>query len=524
MDNYTHIISGNRAYLMNRSLSRWLRAAGRFLLLTVTLSLSLSLARADDLRVLIVGGGPEPSQNQVSIESNVRYMLKILPAGSVATVLFADGNRQNETVVFEEKTRPFPPGERILKLLLQNRAAAAPTVHRYRAPSLSQMDGGLSRAELSSAFEKLPQREGETAKSYLLYFTGHGRQARNRDLNNNIFDLWAKETVSVRELAAHLSQLPKESPVTLVMVQCYSGAFANLLFEGGDPAGPTTERDLAGFFATVRERVAAGCTPELNEAEYHDFTSYFFAAMAGYDRIGRTVKGADYNRDGRVGMDEAYCYTLIHNTSIDVPTCTSDLFLRRFVTMPDEEIFKTSYTKMLSWATPAQRAALESLARSLKLTGDDRGQTAYRRMRGPEPDRSAENPLGSARRRYSRAYQDARKELFTRWPALETPRIAGFEEARAEASKTLADLPKTSVFQELLEAETALTAAENEDYKREIEEARLMRFVRLFKTVTLTHILREGTDEALKTRFDRLIAAESRALLPPIRQTAERVP
>ncbi len=509
---------------MNRSLTRRFRLAGRSLLLTVALSLLLSPSRAEDLRVLIVGGGPEPDQNQVSIESNVRYMLRILPAGSVATVLFADGSRQNATVVYEEKTRPFPPGETVLKLLLQNRAAAVPIVPRYRAPSLTQMDGGLSRAELSSAFEKLPQGAGETAKSFLLYFTGHGRQARDRDLNNNIFDLWAKETVSVRELAAHLQRLPMDRPVTLVMVQCYSGAFANLLFEGGDPAAPTTERDIAGFFATVRERVAAGCTPELNEAEYHDFTSYFFAAMAGSDRVGRTVRGADYNRDGRVGMDEAYCYTLIHNTSIDVPTCTSDLFLRRFVTMPEEEIFQTSYAQTLSWASPAQRAALESLSRSLKLSGEDRGQTAYRQMRGIEPARGAENPLASARRRYARAYQDARRELFTRWPALQTPGLAGFEEARIAAQQALASLSKTGVFQELLEAETALTAAEKADYQREIEEARRMRFVRLFKTVVLTHALRAGADESLKSRFDRLIAAESRTLLPPVRQTAERAP
>jgi hypothetical protein len=509
---------------MNRSLIGRLGAAGRSLSLTVLLSLLLSPIRSDDLRVLIVGGGPEPSQNQVSIESNVRYMLKILPAGSVATVLFADGSRHNATVVYEEKTRPFPPGERILKLLLHNRAAALPTISRYRAPLLSQIDGSLSRAELAAAFEKLPQGAGETAQSFLLYFTGHGRQAKDRDLNNNVFDLWAKETLSVRELAAHLKRLPMDRPVTLVMVQCYSGSFANLLFEEGDPNGPTTQRDIAGFFATVRERVAAGCTPELNEAEYHDFTSYFFAAMAGVDRVGRTVRGADYNRDGRVGMDEAYCYTLIHNISMDVPTCTSDLFLRRFMTMQDEEIFKTSYATVLSWTTPAQRAALESLSRSLKLSGDDRGQTAYLRMRGLDPNRPAQNPLASARRRYARAHQQARRELFMRWPALETPGIDRWEQTRKEAQRTLESLSKTGVFHELLEAETALTAAEQQEYQREIEEARLMRFVRLFKTVVLTHALREGTDESLKSCFDRLIAAESRALLPPLRASAERAP
>ena len=132
----------------------------------------------------------------------------------------------------------------------------------------------------------------------------------------------------MRELAAHIATLPPEVPVTLVMVQCFAGAFGNLVFTGGDPKAAAVEREIAGFFAATREREAAGCTPEVNEAEYHDFTSYFFAALTGRDRVGRAVTGADYNQDGKVGMDEAYTYSLIHDVSIDVPVCTSDVYLR----------------------------------------------------------------------------------------------------------------------------------------------------------------------------------------------------
>src|SRR5204863_528561 len=167
---------------------------------------------------------------------------------------------------------------------------------------------------------------------------------------------------------------------TLVMVQCFSGAFGNVLFEGGDPAAAAVERKIAGFFAAPRERAAAGCTPEVDEAEYHDFTSYFFAALSGRDRVGRKVSGADYNRDGRVSMDEAFCYTLINDISIDVPVCTSDIFLRKAVTTPDPKVFEASYKDVLSWTTPAQRAALEQLSVKLKLDGDDRAHTVYQHL------------------------------------------------------------------------------------------------------------------------------------------------
>ena len=151
------------------------------------------------------------------------------------------------------------------------------------------------------------------------------------------------------------------------MVECFSGGFGNLLFRGGDPAGPVTDKDLCGFFASIPNREAAGCTPEVNEANYRDFTSYFFAALTGKDRLGRPVTGADYDHDGRVGMNEAFAYALIHDVSIDTPTCTSDVFLRRFVKMPDSAVFATPYSNVLPWAAPAQRAALEGLSHSTGL-------------------------------------------------------------------------------------------------------------------------------------------------------------
>src|SRR5205823_3028792 len=163
------------------------------------------------------------------------------------------------------------------------------------------IDGPSKKEAVTAAFDKLVNGNAPAAP-VLLYFTGHGSPNRSSDRENNSYDLWQEGTLSVRELAAEVNRPPAEQPVTLVMVQCFSGAFANLLFQDGDPSKPLADRDLAGFFAAIKERMAAGCTPEVNEAEYHDFTSYFFAALSGRDRVGRRVSGADFNRDGRVSM------------------------------------------------------------------------------------------------------------------------------------------------------------------------------------------------------------------------------
>ncbi|HVT11326.1 MAG TPA: hypothetical protein VHE55_03590 [Fimbriimonadaceae bacterium] len=317
----------------------------------------LGTAMAEEpLRVLMVGGGPDQDHNQVAIESNVRYVARLLRPGTTTRVLFTDGKPTSENVQCQGDDQKI----------------------YYRAPQLPREDGPSRspnvRSELGAIVRDL--RAHPTSRA-LLYFTGHGSPNRRSSYDNNFYDLWDQDQFSVRDLAAALKAFPKESPIALVMVQCFSGAFGNVLFEDGDPTGPLVDQRICGFFASVPQRPAAGCTPEINEANYRDFTSYFFAALTGIDRMGRTVTGADYNHDGKIGMNEAFAYTLLHDESIDTPVCTSDTFLRRFVTTPDETVFKTSFAKARAWATPSQLAALDGLSKLLKYSGDDQLSTAY---------------------------------------------------------------------------------------------------------------------------------------------------
>lgn len=303
--------------------------------------------RADvPLRALLVGGGPDTKHNQVAIESNVRYVHKLLPSNASARVLFADGDPKTADVLYQsEKGR-----------------------ERLRPANLPAINGPSQASAVAAEFRRLQS----ASTPLLLYFTGHGSPNPGGDFNNNDYDLWGGGRLSVRELAAQMKTLPQGTPVALVMVQCFSGAFANLLFEDGDPANPAVSRDFCGFFASRPERTAAGCTSEVNEAEYHDFTSYFFAALSGVDRVGRRVSGADYDKNGTVGMDEAFAYTLIHDASIDTPVCTSDVFLRHVVKTTDDEAMQTPYSQVTAWANPSQRAALEQLSAQTGLRGDGR--------------------------------------------------------------------------------------------------------------------------------------------------------
>jgi hypothetical protein len=149
---------------------------------------SVAAPRAAALRVLLVGGGPDPGNNQAAIESNVRYVSRLVPDKSSCTTLFADGNLRRPTVLFYDSASSNPMGERILQMLLDDEDDGS---GGYRAPRLgTRLHGPSSKAAIAKAFTSLSQPAAKTP--VLLYFTGHGEQNK-KDIANNVYNLWGSE-------------------------------------------------------------------------------------------------------------------------------------------------------------------------------------------------------------------------------------------------------------------------------------------------------------------------------------------
>lgn len=316
------------------------------------------------LQTLVIGGGPNPLYNQVAIESNVRYMGKIVKPDAPFRVLFADGSLKTKSVQFmtdktvgEEKVGPFSKGG---------------TRRQYREPQLPRLDGAAVLTNVKTEIAALGSAPDAPA---LIYFTGHGSIAS--DLKVSQFDLWSRQRFAVPDLIDSIKAFPKTKKVTLLMVQCHSSDFAKVIYRNGDPTLGLADNRVCGFFASISARPAAGCTPAIQEEFYKDFSSYFLAALTGHDRVGRTVEGADFNHDGKVGMNEAFCWSLINDDSIDTPVCTTDVLLKTAAQLPDYDVFKTSYADVLKWSNSAQKAALTGLSEKLNLSGDDRLSVAY---------------------------------------------------------------------------------------------------------------------------------------------------
>ena len=154
-----------------------------------------------------------------------------------------------------------------------------------------------------------------------------------------------------------------------MMAQCFSGSFANYIYENGDPNKPLTKQTRCGFFATIKTLPSVGCTPEVNEADYKDYSSSFFAGLSGVSRMGQKVDSADYNKDGRVSYSEAHGFAKVDEKTTDLPVSTSEVLLQQKASEEDiNQLLNTPIIDLEKLANPQQKYVLNSL---VKLLGFD---------------------------------------------------------------------------------------------------------------------------------------------------------
>jgi hypothetical protein len=463
-------------------------------------------AATASLHALLVGGGPDKESNTAQIEEHLRFVTSLVPVSAGRFVLFADGKAGSRDLSYTDATT-LSPGQQALDVLLPNDGLGAKVL--TRAPALgATLDGPSRLASIERAFHRLASASGKDSPPILLYFAGHGSVSDDKD-KTSLYSLWGDEDLDPATLLREIDSLPPGVPITLVMAQCFSGGFGSVLFKKANPDLSLNDHLITGFFASENDREAAGCGTETDSPLYQDFSSYFFGALSGRDKLGHRVEGADFDGDGRVSCHEAWCYALIHDDSIDTPICSSLIFLRRFADVPDGAIFSSTYPTILESASPAERAALEALSAKLGLNGDQRILAAYDRLMFSDPIgqpgkiqayRDAEDRLNSLR-------MASLQSLFEKWPALRWRDSHDYDKATRGAAL---DLGKdTARCQDLIQSRDAFDRA---DEALDEEEALLVRFTDLAEEIVRAQYLRQHGDADTKARFELLWQAEQQPL------------
>ena len=465
---------------------------------------------------LTIGGGDEPSYNQASLENNVLFFQRVLEEHRLDhlphDIFFADGHASEKDLQVKDP-ESVPKANRLMAeffgtqddLGLYYRNHAVPNVRAAATPQQIRLWFNEVGSQMKSG-DRL-----------ILYVTAHGEASDDDDKPyNTSVSLWHTEKITVSQVVSLLDQLPNGVRVVAVMVQCHAGGFARFIYDGGNPHKGLSKQRRIGFFATMHDRIAAGCTSDIDAASYVEYSTYFWEALGGRTRTGEPIVVPDYDGDGAVSFDEAHGYTLLTANTIDMPIKTSGEFLdveSRFANETHPELLakNTSYATILTLATPTQKAVLEGLSKQLSLLGDDRLETARRLSqarrwrRGRFRSRRSDRPEVRWRKKIA-------DDLKERWPALANVLNPGSIELMTdrcpEFVQAIEGHPSYDRYRTVLEEAAGRPDPQKQRVKHE-------RFVRTAEGVILHENLRRLGDEKKLAQLRELIEGESEPLSSP---------
>lgn len=281
-------------------------------------SIALAAPAMAETRVSLIGGGNTVDHSQVQIEANVGWLQTMFRDRNIKErTYFGAGDSAEPDVAYLALAEPSSSSTEALP--------NEPRV-QYRRHQLPDVSGSTRKPELMEALRRdlasLPA--GDDA---LVIFDGHGGIER-ADTRNNYLKLWDDGRMTVSDLESLLDAAPAGAPVRFVMAQCYSGAFASLIYD--DPHAASGFRaNRCGFMSEAADRLAEGCGLSLEETEFRDYTTYFFAALGGRTRSGEPIEQrvVDRDGDGVVSFRESHFYALLSAQSTDLSRSTSEQYL-----------------------------------------------------------------------------------------------------------------------------------------------------------------------------------------------------
>jgi hypothetical protein len=447
----------------------------------------LQLGGATPPRWIVAGGGSDPGSNEVQIERDVELAAEVFAPLGPGDVLYAGGAGSRAVRELGDEGPAGDPLVRDLGTLFDPRGGRA---SRYRDTRLTP-----SGAATRSAFLDRFQTALLGTAPLTVFLAGHGAPADDpRDVP---FLLWGGEELLVGDLTELLDDAPHR-PVRLVVTSCYGGAFAELAFAAADPeAGMAPGAERCGLFATAWDRVASGCDPDPDRAAHEGYGLHFLSALRGEDRDGAPID-LDLDGDGRIGLSEAHARARIAADSLDVPTSTSDRFLRAAV--PEE----VTVHRLRLAPLDTEAAVVAGLGRRLGVADGEEAEARWRALDALREDRADE--LEGLDRELLRRETALRGALLHRFPVVDDPwdpRFAPTIEAHRETLRGLLD--------EGAEARTALAArredvaATHDDLLR--QQAQLERLLLAEETMRLAAWLR-GQGGELWERYRALRACE----------------
>lgn len=484
-------------------------------LVVTALLIALCAPLAAEDHVLVLGGGPTPQSSQMSIEQNVLFLKRSLVEMGRndidPTVLFASGASALPDVCFEQSDE-VPRAYRLLAEILGTTKGIQ---LGYRCHQIPDVDGASDRA---TVFQQLSEHARQLKKGdrLFLYVSGHG--GKGEPTTNGYVETWKHGDIRVRDLGEMLDRFDPEVEVIVLMVQCYSGSFANIIFERGDPSRPIAPHRRAGFFATIESRPAAGCTPDTRIDQYQEYTTSFLGALAGRDRSGGSVATHDINGDGVISLAEAHAHAMINSPTIDVSLRTSDRFLETMAQIStkdlEERLSTRSIESLLAKADPVRSHILGTLAKQLGYQPDQTLADAEKESTRLEVQRrqmrAVIHQFSDTRDSISRQME---RNVLDRWPFLQNPwHPQAHVLLTSRSDELLAYLQAQPNFSSWDRLRDRIDAMKKSDLDREKRWARLQRLLLTARTILWAEELDASSSPEVQDQYRNILALEDSVL------------
>jgi hypothetical protein len=436
---------------------------------------------------LAIGGGPAPESTEVSLEQDIELARQTFPGQGL--VLFAGGSASLSVRELDDDAR----GDRLLVALGDLFSPRHGRASRYRRPRLR-----ADRATVENVEARLDWALSSGASPLLVYIAAHGdRGQRPRD---NLVALWGNRALTVADLSQVHAR--HQRPLRVVMTSCFSGGFAELAFEGADEERGPSRVLRCGLFAGPWDRQTSGCDANPDRRAQDSYGIHFLHALRKEDRTGTPVgaEELDFDGDGAVGLLDAHTRARIAAASFDVPTTTSDRFLRKV-----ERGSSAIDGKIL----PEEAAVVKKLGENLSLPTEravtSRWEELDQKLR--ELDKRLEQTDDAVAE--TEAALGAR--LLERWPVLDDPYHPDFARVLEASRDAITEVLEGSVeASKRDEAQRAGNSVEGERETLELEEARVLRLKRAYETQHLAAALARRGGHDLE-RYRALLACERAA-------------
>lgn len=440
-----------------------------------------------DAHWIVAGGGPLPESNELSIEDDVLLATRTFEGPGLTYFASGAGSR---AVRVEATDLTGDPVLSALGAFFSPRAGRA---SRY-APTRLREAQAATPARFLGAVEAAV---GAAGPPLLVYVAGHGEAGATPA--ENTVAMWANTSFTPMDLADALA--PAQRQTRVVVTTCFSGGFAELAFADADEKRGAATADICGLFASTWDREAGGCDPNPDRGMHDGYGVHFLSALAGERSDGERLEATvDVDGDTVISLLDAHTFARLNSTSIDVPTTTSERWLRAQVAddvtgpalaLPHESAVIAALTARLGVADEAAaRARLAEIDARLQVTAD--GMVAAAEVE-------------------SNAYWDAAGELLSQWPVLDDPWHPLWRETvereRAAIERHLKSSDTLRAWRTAVAAVDALAATESE---LEVQRAPLHRLVRAFETQRLAGALR-ARGGAAWARFQAFRACEASA-------------